>query len=88
MSFTVDSRRDRDFISGIRIWKSTTAQRIARLLPEGATVTGRIMFDDRDVSPSAPAMNSTDSAMSSTSALLFPQDPPLRGSTRLAVPCA
>ncbi|ORA32348.1 ABC transporter ATP-binding protein [Mycobacterium aquaticum] len=49
VSFTVDRGEIVGFIGESGSGKSTTANAIARLLPERATVTGRILFDDRDV---------------------------------------
>jgi ABC-type dipeptide/oligopeptide/nickel transport system ATPase component len=49
VSFTVDRGEIVGFIGESGSGKSTTANAIARLLPDGTTVTGRILFDDRDV---------------------------------------
>jgi ABC-type dipeptide/oligopeptide/nickel transport system ATPase component len=50
VSFTVDRGEIVGFIGESGSGKSTTANAIARLLPGGATVTGTILFDGRDVS--------------------------------------
>jgi ABC-type dipeptide/oligopeptide/nickel transport system ATPase component len=49
VSFTVDRGEIVGFIGESGSGKSTTANAIARLLPEGVTITGKILFDDRDV---------------------------------------